>query len=107
MPEQLGFEDTTSANQELLKLDELFKAYKWKLKDVRWTDLDNYLLSLGITSQSKRKHLIHNAAEAHIIENVGTKHANCWVYKGISTQQQPDKPQQLPLTMLDESELEY
>jgi hypothetical protein len=104
MPEQIGMETTTSANQELQKLDELFKAYKWKPEGVTWTALDSYLYSKGITSYKKRQDMIDTCCTSKIIYRNEKKK---WFYNGLDKSILNDSPEQLPFSRSSDDDVPY
>lgn len=100
MPVEIDADNSISSDskavQEKLSIkeaDEAFKQYSWTASGARWTDLDRFFRSKGITSTSKISDLFNIAVENGIIFKDDKRKYH---YNGLKNTMPNDKPEDLP-----------
>ena len=83
---------TTKARNEVKECNQRFKGYAWTSSGARYTDLENYLISQGVTSKRQIKNLFDLALENGIIYKAENKKYH---YNGLR-EIPNDLPEELP-----------
>ena len=84
---------TTDERRREQEANDAFKQYNWTSSGAKWTELDRFFRSKGITSTTKISNMFNIALEKGIIYRDGNKKYH---YNGLNNEIPNDKPEDLP-----------
>ena len=98
----------TEKEQKLtLEADSRFKKLPWTSSGLRRTDLDNYLIKQGVTSNRHRVDLINIGIDKGIIYKIGDKSKPTYHYNGLNREIPNDQSETLPFQKQEDEEVPF